>query len=211
MYEPTWGAYSNVNTPQFHLDGSGPGFTPHEVAVIDEVWQRVSEIYSPFNINVTTAAPADLSHGHTQIVAIGGSYNDWFHRAAGGISYVGSFTNPSLPNVSHVFVDGTAGVAPIYRHRGRPRSRPRLRPEPPEYFRRLGECAPGIQPRQQRHRRPSWAWPTARPAPCGGSGLPTRATAPAIQDDEAVIAGANQWLRLSARLFRPSPSRRQRR
>src|SRR5436305_13717876 len=56
MYEPTWGAYSNVNTPQFHLDGTGPGFTSHEIAVIDEVWQRVSEIYSPFNINVTTAA-----------------------------------------------------------------------------------------------------------------------------------------------------------
>jgi hypothetical protein len=111
MYEPTWGAYSNVTTPQFHLDGTGPGFTPHEVAVIDEVWERVSEIYSPFNINVTTSAPADLSHGKTQIVAIGGSYNDWFHTAAGGISYVGSFANPSLPNVSHVFVDGTAGVA----------------------------------------------------------------------------------------------------
>ncbi len=111
MYEPTWGAYSNVNTPQFHLDGTGPGFTPHEIAVIDEVWQRVSEIYSPFNINVTTVAPADQSHGKTQIVAIGGSYNDWFHVAAGGISYVGSFSNPSLPNVSHVFVDGTDGVA----------------------------------------------------------------------------------------------------
>jgi hypothetical protein len=111
MYEPTWGAYSNVNTPQFHLDGAGPGFTPTEVGVINEVWARVSEIYSPFNINVTTSAPPDLSHGRTQIVAIGGSYNDWFHVAAGGISYVGSFSNPSLPNVSHVFVDGTAGVA----------------------------------------------------------------------------------------------------
>jgi hypothetical protein len=111
LYEPTWGAYSNVSTPQFHLDGTGPGFTPHEVAVIDEVFQRVAETYSPFNINVTTSAPADLSHGRTQIVAIGGSYNDWFHSAAGGISYVGAFANPSLPNVSHIFVNGTAGVA----------------------------------------------------------------------------------------------------
>jgi hypothetical protein len=110
-YEPTWGAYSNVTTPQFHLDGTGPGFTPHEIAVIDEVWERVSEIYSPFNINVTTAAPANLGHDSTQTVDIGGSYNDWFHAAAGGITYVGSFTNPSLPNVSHVFVDGTDGVA----------------------------------------------------------------------------------------------------
>src|SRR5665213_230852 len=24
MNEPTWGAYSNVNTPQFHLDGTWP-------------------------------------------------------------------------------------------------------------------------------------------------------------------------------------------
>ncbi len=112
-YEATWGAYSNVTTPQFHLDGTGPGFTPKEVAAINEIWERVSEIYSPFNINVTTVAPANLGHDATQIVDIGGSYNDWFHVAAGGITYVGSFSNPSLPNVSHVFVDGTDGV-PAY-------------------------------------------------------------------------------------------------
>jgi Metallo-peptidase family M12B Reprolysin-like len=107
----TWGSYQNVNTPVFHLDGSGSLFTANEVAVISEVWQRVAEMYSPFDINVTTAAPANLSHGKTQIVAIGGSYNDWFHQAAGGISYVGAFTNAYEPNISHVFVDGTAGVA----------------------------------------------------------------------------------------------------
>ena len=107
----TWGSYQNVNTPVFHLDGSGSLFTANEVAVINEVWLRVAEMYSPFNINVTTAAPADLSHGKTQIVAIGGSYNDWFHQAAGGISYVGAFSNAYEPNISHVFVDGTAGVA----------------------------------------------------------------------------------------------------
>jgi hypothetical protein len=107
----TWGAYQNVTTPAFDLDGDPSSFSAQETAVITEVWQRVSEIYSPFDINVTTVAPADLSHARTQIVAIGGSYNDWYHQAAGGVSYVGSFANPNLPNVSHVFVDGTAGVA----------------------------------------------------------------------------------------------------
>jgi Domain of unknown function (DUF4214)/Metallo-peptidase family M12B Reprolysin-like len=107
----TWGGYTNVTTPAFDLDGNPSSFSPAEVAVVTEVWQRVAEIYSPFNINVTTVAPADLSHGKTQIVAIGGSYNDWFHQAAGGVSYVGAFANAALPNISHVFVDGTAGVA----------------------------------------------------------------------------------------------------
>jgi len=106
-----WGSYQNVTTPVFDLDGDPTSFSPQELAVITEVWQRVAEIYSPFDINVTTVQPADLSHGKTQIVAVGGSYNDWLHEPAGGISYVGSFTNPYEPNISHIFVDGTDGVA----------------------------------------------------------------------------------------------------
>ena len=39
-YEATWGAYSNVSTPQFHLDGTGTGFTPMETAAITQIWQR---------------------------------------------------------------------------------------------------------------------------------------------------------------------------
>jgi hypothetical protein len=107
----TWGAYANVPTPAFDLDGNPSSFSAQEVAVITEVWQRVAEIYSPFNINVTTVQPPDTSHGHTMIVAIGGSYNDWYHQPAGGVTYTGGFTNPYEPNVSHVFVDGTGGVA----------------------------------------------------------------------------------------------------
>jgi hypothetical protein len=108
-----WGAYQNVTTPVFNLEGAenSTSFSPQELAAITEVWERVAEMYSPFDINVTTVQPADLGHGKTQIVAIGGSYNDWLHAPAGGISYVGGFTNPNEPNISHVFVDGTAGVA----------------------------------------------------------------------------------------------------
>jgi hypothetical protein len=107
-YAPSWGAYTNVHTPAFDLDGDPSSFSPYEASAISEIWQRVSEIYSPFNINVTTVAPADLSHGHTQVVVVGGSSNDWFHQAAGGVSYTGGFSNPALPNVSYVFPDQLA-------------------------------------------------------------------------------------------------------
>jgi hypothetical protein len=106
-----WGAYSNVATPAFNLDADPSSFSAQEISVISEVWQRVAEIYSPFNLNVTTVQPPDTSHGHTMIVAIGGSYNDWYHQPAGGVTYTGSFANPYEPNISHVFVDGTGGVA----------------------------------------------------------------------------------------------------
>src|SRR5262249_50027290 len=56
-FESTWGGFTNVSTPVFDLDGDSTSFGSGELAAIQEIWARVSEDYSPFNVDVTTVDP----------------------------------------------------------------------------------------------------------------------------------------------------------
>ena len=47
----SWGG--TIVTKPFSLD-TNPSFSDAELTIIQEVWQRVSECYSPFNVDVTT-------------------------------------------------------------------------------------------------------------------------------------------------------------
>ena len=109
----TWGDFSNILTPSFDLDGVPDVFSAGELAGITEIWQRVAEDYAPFNINVTTVLPSDFSDGKALRIAIGGSSTDWYEPQgggpAGGVAYVGSFTN-ALPNVVFVFPQQLSGT-----------------------------------------------------------------------------------------------------
>jgi hypothetical protein len=91
---------ANIVTPAYNTD-SIAGFSDAEQLAIQQIWQRVAEDYSPFNVNVTTKAPTDINDliksGSTDTrwgvrVAIGGSSSDWFGSAAGGVAYLNSFT-----------------------------------------------------------------------------------------------------------------------
>jgi trimeric autotransporter adhesin len=101
-FESSWGSWSNVNTPAFDQDGDTSTFSDGELASIYEIWARVSEDYSPFNIDVTTVDPGNQTNGVTAVIAIGGSYSNWYGTAAGGVAYVGGFANGSS-NVGYVF------------------------------------------------------------------------------------------------------------
>ena len=96
-------------------------FSEEELLVIQSVWERVSEDFRPFNINVTTQDPgvealqktagADVAWG--QRVVIGGSENDWYDPEtpidSGGVSY-GSFAwGSDTPNFAFA---GDYGAAP---------------------------------------------------------------------------------------------------
>jgi Metallo-peptidase family M12B Reprolysin-like len=95
-----WGG----DTPAYDADGDPTTFSGTELSNIGEIFQRVAEAYSPFNIDVTTQQPSNLSHGHTAEIIIGGD-GSWY-KVAGGVSYVGSFASTSAdPNVSYVFSD----------------------------------------------------------------------------------------------------------
>lgn len=101
FFEATWGNYSNITTPVFDTDGDPATFSDSELATIKEIWQRVSEKYSPFNVNVTTVQPASFADGVALRAAIGGDAA-WYGSSVGGVAYVDSFTN-SIPNTVYVF------------------------------------------------------------------------------------------------------------
>ncbi|HUE70827.1 MAG TPA: choice-of-anchor D domain-containing protein [Pirellulaceae bacterium] len=103
-FESSWGSYTNVSTPAFSQDGDTTTFTTGELTAIEEIWARVAEDFAPFNIDVTTIDPGNQTNQVTAVIAIGGSYSDWFGAPAGGVAYIGGFYN-SAPNVAYVFED----------------------------------------------------------------------------------------------------------
>ncbi|MFN0017603.1 MAG: choice-of-anchor D domain-containing protein [Pirellulaceae bacterium] len=103
-FEAAWGSYRNVTTRVFDQDGDASTFSTSEISTIREIWARVAEDYAPFNIDVTTIDPGNFANGNAVRLAIGGNYSDWFGQAAGGVAYVGGFTN-SASNTGYVFED----------------------------------------------------------------------------------------------------------
>ncbi|MFN6480292.1 hypothetical protein, partial [Nostoc sp. DedQUE07] len=104
---------ANIITPAFDFDGDTASFSSAELERIQYIWQRVAEDFSPFNVNVTTQAPADINDliksGSDDTrwgvrVAIGGSSYDWYGERVGGIAKRGSFNwNSDTP--AFVFVE----------------------------------------------------------------------------------------------------------
>ena len=110
--QSSWGSFTSVVTPAFDQNGSPSSLSSGELAAIREIWTRVSEDYAPFNIDVTTIDPGSATSGIAR-VAIGGHYSDWYGSSAGGVAYVGGFTN-SMPNVAYVFEDALGNGNPRY-------------------------------------------------------------------------------------------------
>lgn len=92
-----WNSYwntSSFHSPAFSTDAS-EAFNASELLAIQQIWQRVAEFFSPFNINVTTEDPgaaalsysgaSDNSFGIRVVVTDEGG-KPW-----GGIGYTGSF------------------------------------------------------------------------------------------------------------------------
>jgi hypothetical protein len=96
----SWGGKTTGVTPAYDTDGDAGTFTAGELSNIQEIWSRVSEIYSPFNINVTTVDPGNLTDGVTTEVVIGGT-GSWY-GSAGGVAYIGAFSN-GASNIAWVF------------------------------------------------------------------------------------------------------------
>jgi hypothetical protein len=82
----------------FTLDSDSRSFTAAELDAIHQIWMIIAEKYSPFNIDVTTEDPGNRTHGLTEQVIFGGSDNDWYGRAAGGLSAIGGFSDLALSN-----------------------------------------------------------------------------------------------------------------
>ncbi|TXH99559.1 MAG: hypothetical protein E6Q76_19620 [Rhizobium sp.] len=66
-----WQMFDTIDVPAFDQDGNPKAFSSAELASIQQITRAVAEDYAPFNVNVTTRRPADLTR--TQRVVIGGA------------------------------------------------------------------------------------------------------------------------------------------
>jgi hypothetical protein len=119
---PVWKDYFPGTTPAYDQDADPSTFNQQELDGIHEVWSRVSEMYSPFNIDVTTVDPGNLNNFQTMRVVIGGDGKNgaatpWYAvgsiTIAGGIAYTGGFYNDS-PNTGFVFPGNLENGTPKY-------------------------------------------------------------------------------------------------
>ena len=87
---------AKIISPAYDIDNNTSSFSVTELANIREIWERVSEDYLPFNVDVTTEDPGIEALRNT-----GGSDTQWGIRAA-----IGGF-NSVLPGLSPL----TTGIA----------------------------------------------------------------------------------------------------
>jgi subtilisin-like proprotein convertase family protein len=92
-----WLNGATIVTPAYDIDNN-PSFSATELANIREIWERVSEDYLPFNVDVTTEDP-----GIEALRKVGNSDTEWGIRVvigqneapapgAGGVAYLNSFS-----------------------------------------------------------------------------------------------------------------------
>ena len=109
------GAPPIIASAPFDVDGT-PGFSPAEQALIFEVWQRVSEDYLPFDVNVTTVdpgvealrrtGPTDTSYGQRVVI----SPSNWVGVNTLGIALLDSFDEPE-DRPAYVFTSNSGGTS----------------------------------------------------------------------------------------------------
>ena len=92
-----WGSDPVPATPAYTTDTDATTFSDTELANIHEIWARVAEKYSPFNIDVTTVDPGSYPHNQVARVVIGGD-GSWYWNPDPGYPNVGgiSYTEISL-------------------------------------------------------------------------------------------------------------------
>ena len=91
----SWAGFSPGTSLPYDQDGDPTTFSPGEIQSIDQIWTRVAESYSPFNIDVTTINPGSFGKNQATQVVISGS-GSWLGTPAGGVSQVGSFNNAGV-------------------------------------------------------------------------------------------------------------------
>ncbi len=98
---PDWLGEPVPATPAYDVDGDPTTFSNTELNDIREIWARVSEKYSPFNIDVTTVDPGSLDNLKATRIVIGGD-GAWLGADAEGVAPIGGFANDE-PNTGYVF------------------------------------------------------------------------------------------------------------
>jgi hypothetical protein len=92
VYEGTWAGREPGTVPAYDIDGDPSTYSPAELENIRQIWIRVAEAFSPFEVNVTTVDPGDFTQVRQNARVIIGGSNSWYSSGAGGVAYVGGFT-----------------------------------------------------------------------------------------------------------------------
>jgi len=96
------GGLSTARQPAFDTDGDPSSFSDAERALVQSVWERVSEDYAPFEVDVTTAAPTaaalqrststDTTYGTRVLISPSAeAFSKLCPQSCGGVAYVGMF------------------------------------------------------------------------------------------------------------------------
>jgi len=110
-----WNTSSDVSSapqPAFDSDGDPTTFSATERDLVQSVWQRVSEDYAPFEVDVTTAAPsadalqrtssADTTYGTRILISPSAeAFSKLCKEQCGGVAYVGAFDALEPEHASH--------------------------------------------------------------------------------------------------------------
>jgi len=105
-----WNSSAGVaswDAPPFDLDGLPSSFNATEVARIHEIWHRVAEDYSAFDVDVTTEAPAAPGPNAGRILVThsgSGGPSPLPAASAGGVAYVGVWGTSYYASYQPAFV-----------------------------------------------------------------------------------------------------------
>jgi hypothetical protein len=107
-----WGSFTTTTTPAYDTDGDATTFTQNEIDQVREIWSRVAEKYSPFDVDVTTVDPGTYAYNQVARMVIGGD-GAWSGGTYGGYSYVGGFTGETS-NTGWIFAKNLGKGFPKY-------------------------------------------------------------------------------------------------
>lgn len=98
-YNSAWAGRTPGTVPAYSVDADTANFSTAELNNIREIFMRVAEKYSPFNINVTTRDPGSYNSKHAARIVVGGN-GDWYSGGdpadrVGGVAFIGSFAGSS--------------------------------------------------------------------------------------------------------------------
>lgn len=91
-------------TPAYDSDWDSTTFSDQDIANIREIWSRVAEKFSPFNIDVTTIDPGSYGDKSALKVVIGGD-GQWTGGGVPGVASPNAFSLSYESNYAYVFSD----------------------------------------------------------------------------------------------------------
>lgn len=110
----SWGNYSAPAQATYSQDTDLTTYSDAEQAQILEIWRRVSEKYSPFDIDVTTEDPGNRTAMKTLTVVMASDTGTWLGGTYGGYANIDSFATGTGQSTVYVFPKNLGPYSPKF-------------------------------------------------------------------------------------------------